>query len=105
MIQYTIVITQPTLYYDLAEAAVVVNGEYTYDGTQQTPDKENIEVTIDGAVVPDDQYTVEYGENVNAGTGRLIIKGDGIHTTNSKEENIYNCKSEAYGYRCTCKIK
>ena len=48
MIQYTIVITQPTLYYDLAEAAVAVNGEYTYDGTQQTPDKENIEVTIDG---------------------------------------------------------
>lgn len=94
VIQYTIVITQPTLYYDLAEAAVVVNGEYTYDGTQQTPDKENIEVTIDGAVVPDDQYTVEYGENVNAGTGRLIIKGDGIHTTNSKEETFTIAKAK-----------
>ena len=94
VIQYTIVITQPTLYYDLAEAAVVVNGEYTYDGTQQTPDKENIEVTIDGAVVPDDQYTVEYGENVNAGTGRLTIKGDGIHTTNSKEETFTIAKAK-----------
>ena len=87
-------ITQPTLYYDLAEAAVAVNGEYTYDGTQQTPDKENIEVTIDGAVVPDDQYTVEYGENVNAGTGRLTIKGDGIHTTNSKEETFTIAKAK-----------
>lgn len=94
VIQYTIVITQPTLYYDLAEAAVAVNGEYTYDGTQQTPDKENIEVTIDGAVVPDDQYTVEYGENVNAGTGRLTIKGDGIHTTNSKEETFTIAKAK-----------
>ena len=94
VIQYTIVITQPTLYYDLAEAVVAVNGEYTYDGTQQTPDKENIEVTIDGAVVPDDQYTVEYGENVNAGTGRLTIKGDGIHTTNSKEETFTIAKAK-----------
>ena len=94
VIQYTIVITQPTLYYDLAEAAVAVNGEYTYDGTQQTPDKENIEVTIDGAVVPDDQYTVEYGENVNAGTGRLMIKGDGIHTTNSKEATFTIAKAK-----------
>lgn len=94
VIQYTIVITQPTLYYDLAEAAVAVNGEYTYDGTQQTPDKENIEVTIDGAVVPDDQYTVEYGENVNAGTGRLTIKGDGIHTTNSKEATFTIAKAK-----------
>lgn len=94
VIQYTIVITQPTLYYDLAEAAVAVNGEYTYDGTQQTPDKENIEVTINGAVVPDDQYTVEYGENVNAGTGRLTIKGDGIHTTNSKEATFTIAKAK-----------
>ena len=37
--------------------------------------RQNIEVTIDGAVVPDDQYTVEYGENVDAGTGRLNDQG------------------------------
>ena len=94
VIQYTIVITQPTLYYDLADAEVTVNGEYTYDGTQQTPDKEDIEVTINGTVVPEDQYTVEYGENVNAGTGKLTIKGDGIHTTNSKEAAFTIAKSK-----------
>ena len=94
VIQYTVVITQPTLYYDLTDAEVTINGEYTYNGTQQTPDKEDIEVTIDGTVVPKDQYTVEYGENVNAGTGKLTIKGDGIHTTNSKEEAFTIAKAK-----------
>lgn len=85
VIPYTVLIKQPTLYYDLAKAEVTVNGNYTYDGTQQVPAKEDIEVVIGEFVVPDNQYTVVYDENVNAGTGKLTIKGDGISTTNSKE--------------------
>ena len=49
--------------------------EYTYDGTAHEP-----KVTVkDGEVtIPEDQYTVSYEDNVNAGTAKVTVTGKEI---------------------------
>ncbi len=53
-------------------AITLSQDEYTYDGTAHEP-----KVTVkDGEVtIPEDQYTVSYEDNVNAGTATVIVTG------------------------------
>lgn len=53
------------------------SGTYTYDGTQKRPAVQS--VTINGGVrlTENKDYKVIYGANVNAGTGKVIVKGIG----------------------------
>ena len=50
-------------------------GEWVYDKTQKTP-----EVICTGTLVKDTDYTVVYGENVNAGEGTVTITGIGSYS-------------------------
>ncbi|NMN02209.1 YDG domain-containing protein [Bifidobacterium panos] len=50
-------------------------GEWVYDKTQKTP-----EVICTGTLIKDTDYTVVYGENVNAGEGTVTITGIGSYS-------------------------
>ena len=46
-----------------------------YTGSQITPDVSKLKVTLNGKEVDPADYSIEYGENVNAGTGYIYIVG------------------------------
>ena len=46
-----------------------------YTGSQITPDVSKLKVTLGGKEVDPADYSIEYGENVNAGTGYIYIVG------------------------------
>ena len=52
---------------------VTVSGDYTYTGSAITP-AYTVEITKGGLKLGDDQYTVEFSDNTNAGTGKIIVK-------------------------------
>ena len=52
---------------------VTVSGDYTYTGSAITP-AYTVEITKGGLELGDDQYTVEFSDNTNAGTGKIIVK-------------------------------
>lgn len=52
---------------------VTVSGDYTYTGSAITP-AYTVEITKGGLKIGDDQYTVEFSDNTNAGTGKIIVK-------------------------------
>lgn len=59
---------------DLATATVRVDSDYTYDGTEKVPTADEITVTLNGAVVPAEDYTVtSVSNNINAGTANVTI--------------------------------
>lgn len=58
--------------------------EYTYQGTAIYPD---ISVVIDGKIISDSHYDVEYYNNVNAGTAKVVI-------TSKKDDSSYTGKAE-----------
>ncbi len=64
---------------DLTDADVAVaQGSYTYDGSGQTPD---VTVTVNGKVLTaGTDYTVAYGDNVNAGEATVTVTGTGNYT-------------------------
>lgn len=54
-----------------------ISNGFVYDGTEKTP-----EVTVkhgDITLIKDEDYTVEYSDNVNAGKGKISIKGMGAY--------------------------
>ena len=60
------------------EGARVSVEDQVYDGTSQEPP---VAVTVDGRELEADKdFTVEYGENVNAGLGTFTVKGQGNYT-------------------------
>ncbi len=52
---------------------VTVSGDYTYTGSAIAP-AYTVEITKGGLRLGDDQYTVEFSDNTNAGTGKIIVK-------------------------------
>ncbi len=59
----------------LADATVIASGTFTYDGSEKTPD---IEVKLNGeSLVKDQDYTVSYADNVNAGAATVTVSGRG----------------------------
>jgi len=60
---------------DINDKTIVITpDQYNYDGTEKRPS-----ISITGLTIGAD-YTVEYENNINAGTGRVIITGAGIYT-------------------------
>ena len=56
---------------------------YVYDGTAKTP---QVTVTYDGAeLVQDTDYTVEYKNNVNAGTAQVVVRGRELYSGTIQE--------------------
>lgn len=96
VIPYKVIISQPTLLYDLSDAKVDIAGSYTYDGTRKLPELEDITVTIGELTVPSDYYTVEYAENINAGAtaGIVTITGDGVNTSKTVEGTFEIAKAQ-----------
>ena len=72
------------------------NDSYTYDGKSKTPDV----VVKDGSktLTLDKDYTIEYKDNINAGTGKIIITGKGNYSGSTTKTFTIN-KATA-----TCKI-
>ena len=61
---------------DLSGAEVtVLGGSFVYNGKAQEP---NVTVSLDGMVLNEEaDYTLSYGNNVNAGEGRVTVTGTG----------------------------
>lgn len=70
----------------IREEAVTINGTYVYDGTRQKPEP----VVVVGTVTlsKDTDYTVEYGDNINAGAeaGSVVITGQGNYTGRAEKQ-------------------
>ena len=66
---------------DISEAAVAVNGTYTYTGSAVIPRSEDVVVTLNGArLEPGVDYTTEYSNHTNAGTANVTIWGTGRYS-------------------------
>jgi hypothetical protein len=84
--------------YNMEDATVSSISSQTYTGSQITP---AVAVYYDGQLLTKNtDYTVQYGENINAGTGAgsIVITGDGTTYVGSKtitfdisKANIENC--------------
>lgn len=57
--------------------AVLTPQEFVYDGKEKKP---SVTVKDGSTVLSDNDYTVEYAENIHAGTGRVTIRGKGNYT-------------------------
>ena len=66
--------------YDIVGAAVTLKqGSWVYDGNQKKPEVSS--VTLNGVqLFEDTDFTLTYGDNVNAGTGTLTLEGVGDYT-------------------------
>ena len=92
---------------------IIGKNEYTYDGAEKKP-----EITVkDGENVlkENENYTVEYSNNINAGTGKVTVIGKGNYTgkvektfvinkaeveiPTSPEEKTYNGEEQASGIK------
>lgn len=69
---------------DISETTIKLGTtEYTYDGTEKEPE---VTVTYNGTtLVQGTDYTVTYSNNINAGTGVVIITGIGNYTGTTEE--------------------
>ena len=68
--------------------AVIGNGvakEYTYTGTEICPVPSNVHIGTTNLVAGTD-YTVSYEENINAGTGKVILSGMGTYGGTLEQE-------------------
>ena len=68
---------------------VTVTGDYTYTGSAITP-QFTVEITKDGMKLGDDQYTVAFSGNTNAGTGKITVKAKdgGNYSFNDVSQNF-----------------
>ena len=67
---------------DLKDAVVTVEGSYTYSKKVHTP---AVTVVLDKKeLISDTDYTIEYKNNVNAGTATVIVTGVGKYTGTAK---------------------
>ena len=76
--------------------------EYTYDGTAHEP-----KVTVkDGEVtIPEDQYTVSYEDNVNAGTAKVTVTGKEIGNYEFSGTKNFTIKKAAVTVKADDKTK
>ena len=58
---------------DLSDAVISVSASYTYDGTPKVPEASTMTVTLDGARVAPDAYSVSASNNVDAGTATVTV--------------------------------
>ncbi|MBQ2864079.1 MAG: hypothetical protein IJE91_01275 [Clostridia bacterium] len=71
--------TEPPVLTPLTESMITLDYTSTvYSGTEKTP---AVTVRLDGQTVNADQYTVEYKNNINVGTARVIVKASEKSTT------------------------
>lgn len=56
----------------LEKATVTVGGNFTYDGTPQTPTADQVKVVLNGVEISPNQYTVSASDNINAGTTATV---------------------------------
>ena len=56
----------------LEKAIVTVNGDFTYDGTPQTPTADQVKVVLNGVEIPSSQYTISASGNIDAGTTATV---------------------------------
>ena len=81
---------------------VTVSGDYTYTGSAITP-AYTVEITKGGLKIGDDQYTVEFSDNTNAGTGKIIVKAkdggnysfDAVNQTFTIKQKDVNAQRDA----------
>jgi len=81
--------------------ATLDDNEFEYDGTEHTPD---VKVVVNGVELEKDKdYTVDYEDNKDAGTGKVIITGKGdysgeieIEFTITKKDLIVTPDSNQY---------
>ena len=73
---------------DLANVEIGAIASQTYTGSQIKPTP--IIVTFNGDVVSENEYTISYGENINAGEGTVTLtsKNKNFSTTNTKQETF-----------------
>ena len=56
----------------------IANETHTYDGTEKTPAVTGVK--LNGETLDNSSYTVTYGNNTNAGTASVYVKGQGNYT-------------------------
>ena len=79
------------LFTDNTKATAVTDATYTYDLTAHKP---YVKVTnLSGVEMATDQYTVEYKNNVNAGTATVIVSGKGHYSGKITKEFKINPKN------------
>lgn len=68
----------------ISDAQITLSEDsYVYDGTAKTP---QVTVTYDGAeLIQDTDYTVEYKNNVNAGTAQVVVRGRELYSGTIQE--------------------
>ena len=73
----TYTITQESI----KDATVIIGGTYTYDGTAQTPQANNVTVKLgEKQLISGTDYTFNAKDNTNAGTATITITGQGNYT-------------------------
>ena len=73
----------------LSDYTIVVTGDVDpYNGTEHKPD---VEVYVDGLLISDDEYSVEYSNNINAGDATVTVSNvvKGNYTFADKSETFY----------------
>jgi len=75
--------------YDLADTEITINPtSYTYDGAAKEP---AVTVTYRGTeLVKDTHYTVEYQNNIDAGTAKVVLTGVGVFSGKVEKEFTIN---------------
>jgi len=74
----------------IAGATVTVNGTFTYDSNAKTPDPV---VVLNGeTLIKDQDYTVSYANNVNAGQATVTVTGMGNYTGSANGNMTVNAK-------------
>ena len=87
-----------TLYFEISDMSIAdLNPrlsitEYVYDGVEKRP-----EVYFDSYLVLDQDYTLTYEDNLNAGTGRVIING--INTYSNSVTLTFKIERKKLSYR------
>lgn len=70
-----------TVLKSLAGADIQVSGTYTYNGSEQKPNGENVTVTLgDETLNETTDYTLSYSNNINAGTATVTATGIGSYS-------------------------
>lgn len=80
--------------FDISDATVTVSDSYEYDGTEHEPiptityihiDSRNPNIRVPMNLVENEDYTLSYEDNVEAGTGKAIVTGLGNFSGTSTE--------------------
>ncbi len=77
-----------------SDAFVLSNSEYTYDGTEKTPTVKVLDGTKE---IPDNEYTVEITDNIDAGTATVTVtdNANGNYNVSSGTKSFTINRAEA----------